>query len=133
MQTFEMELIDWESMNDLSPHKDGSLMKFVKTEGDLNVWDKPKEADLVTVAVSARLAGADLAFFEGEQEFTLGDGWLCPAIKTAVLTMKQGEEVMLKVRSWLHFASAGCQFCVAAISAVDEYHASRASSKNVSR
>jgi predicted nuclease with RNAse H fold len=64
MQTFEMELVSWESVNDLSPEKDGSLMKAVKREGNLAVWDKPQDADLVTVAASARVAGADAPFLE---------------------------------------------------------------------
>ena len=64
VQIFEMELVSWESVNDLSPEKDGSLMKHVETEGDLATWDKPQDADLVTVGVSATVVGGAEPFAE---------------------------------------------------------------------
>ena len=94
-----MELLRWESVNDLSPDKDGSLMKAVLREGDLAVWDKPKEADLVTVSYAARTAGEGRAFAEATGvEFRVADGCFCPAVREAVVTMKKGEQVELKAR-----------------------------------
>jgi FK506-binding protein 4/5 len=98
VQVFEIELIEWQSMNDLAPERDGSLMKFTIQEGDLGVWDKPRDVDIVKVQATACLAGSKEAFLDEEKEFTVSDGWLCPAVKLAVVTMKQGEEIMLKVR-----------------------------------
>ena len=96
---FDMQLLSWESLNDLSPEKDGSLMKTIIDEGDLDVWDKPKEADLVTVAVSGRVRGADAPFLdEPGFEFSLAAGWLCPAVGAAVVSMKKGERVLIKAR-----------------------------------
>lgn len=101
MQVFEMELLRWESLNDLAPEKDGSLMKSVVREGDLAVWDKPKEADLVTVSYAARVDGEERAFAEATGvEFRVADGCLCPAVRAAVVTMKKGEQVELRVCSW---------------------------------
>jgi hypothetical protein len=100
LQIFEIELLRWESVNDLSPEKDGSLMKRTLQEGDLNVWDKPKEADLVVVSYTACVEGESMPFAEGKgAEFRVADGHFCPAIKEAVLTMKEGERVELKVPS----------------------------------
>lgn len=98
VQIFEIELLRWESVNDLSPEKDGSLMKQTLEEGDLNVWDKPKEADLVTVTYTACVNGEKEAFADVQgHEFCVVDGHFCPAIKAAVLTMKKGERVALQV------------------------------------
>jgi hypothetical protein len=100
VQIFEIELLRWESVNDLSPEKDGSLMKQTLEEGDLNVWDKPKEADLVTVSYTACVNGEKDPFADVQgHEFCLADGHFCPAIKAAVLTMKKGERVALQVGS----------------------------------
>jgi hypothetical protein len=98
VQLFEVELIRWESMNDLSDEKDGSLMKQIIQEGDLNVWDKPKDADLVTIKLSAKVVGSEEYFEKDlEKEFKMQDGFLCPAIKRVVQEMKQGESVQVKV------------------------------------
>ena len=102
-----MELLDWESMNDLSTHKDGSLMKYIQQEGDLNVWDKPQPDDLVTVRARAAVASEKAPFLDETAEFVVKDGWLCPAVRLAVVTMKSGETVLLKV--WCPLAvPSGC-------------------------
>jgi hypothetical protein len=99
MQVFEVELLRWESVNDLSEEKDGSLIKKVVREGELNSWDRPKAPDLVTVTLSAKVEGAEMFFVKGEvKEFRVEDGWFCPAVKIAVQEMKKGEAVLLKVR-----------------------------------
>jgi FK506-binding protein 4/5 len=98
LQLFEVELLRWESVNDLSDEKDGSLMKKIIQEGDLNVWDKPKDVDLVTIKLSAKVADSE-EFFEKdlEKEFKMQDGFFCPAVKRVVQGMKQGEAVQVKV------------------------------------
>lgn len=93
-----MELLRWESVNDLSDEKDGSLMKTTTRDGDLDVWDRPKDPDLVTIKLSAKVAGATEYFVKDEEtEFTVADGYFCPAVKIAVSEMKKGEAVTLKV------------------------------------
>eukprot|EP00892_Ulva_mutabilis_P008035 jgi/Ulvmu1/5603/UM023_0140.1 len=105
---FEVELLRWESMNDLSEEKDGSLVKTVTKEGDLDVWDRPKDPDLVTIKLSAKVAGATECFVKNEEtEFTVGDGCFCPAVKIAVSEMKKGEAVKLKVGPQYGFGDAG--------------------------
>ena len=106
VQLFEVELLRWESVNDLSDEKDGSLMKKVLQEGDLAVWDRPMEPDLVTIKLSAKVAGTD-EFFEKDlqHEFKMQDGFFCPAVKRIVQGMKQGEKVQVKVRYPMPFAS----------------------------
>lgn len=102
MQLFEVELLRWESVNDLSDEKDGSLMKTITQEGDLDVWDRPKDQDLVTIKLSAKVAGASEFFVKDEEiEFRVSDGYFCPAVKIAVSEMKKGEAVTLKVRTQL--------------------------------
>jgi hypothetical protein len=98
LQIFEIELLRWESVNDLSDEKDGSLMKKIVTEGDLNVWDRPKDTDLVVVKLSAKVAGAE-EYFEKDlvHEFKVEDGFFCPAVLRVVKEMKQGEVVHVKV------------------------------------
>lgn len=99
LQLFEVELLRWESVNDLSDEKDGSLMKKITQEGDLNVWDRPQDVDLVTVKLSAKVAGeADFFVKDVTEEFKLMDGFFCPAVKRVVKEMKQGEAVQVKVQ-----------------------------------
>lgn len=96
-------------MNDLSDEKDGSLMKTIVKEGDLDVWDRPKDPDLVTIKLSAKVAGAsEYVVKDQETEFTVSDGHFCPAVKIAVSEMKKGEAVTLKVR---HFQVNLMLFC----------------------
>lgn len=82
----------------MSDEKDGSLMKKIIQEGDLNVWDKPREVDLVTIKLSAKVVGIEEYFEKDlEQEFKMQDGFFCPAVKRIVQQMKQGEAVQVKV------------------------------------
>lgn len=102
VQLFEVELLRWESVNDLSDEKDGSLMKTTIQDGDLDVWDRPKDPDLVTIKMSAKVAGTTEYFVKDEEtEFTVADGYFCPAVKIAVSEMKKGESVSLKVGNTL--------------------------------
>ena len=109
LQLFEVELLRWESVNDLSDEKDGSLMKKVLKEGDLNVWDSPMEPDLVTIKLSAKVAGTE-EYFEKDlvQEFKMKDGFFCPAVRRILQGMKKGETVQVKVRGSVPFTNPSC-------------------------
>lgn len=75
-------------------------LQVVTEEGDLAVWDKPKEPDLVTFDIVARLPDAAEPFYSEEgAEFKVESGYLCPALAIAARTMKQGERATLKARS----------------------------------
>ena len=100
MQLFEVELLSWISINDLSPEKDGSILKFVQSEGDIGGWDRPKLPDIVTIRYSAHVDGVEQPFVSNEEvEFKVEDGHFCPAVKIAIQEMKKGEKVKLKVLS----------------------------------
>ena len=43
---FEVELLSWNSVNDITPSKDGGIIKTVVTEGE--GWAMPKDDDEVT-------------------------------------------------------------------------------------
>ena len=65
------------------------------------MWDKPKDPDLCTVAITATVKGEAEPFLrEEEAEFKLQEGYLCPAIAVAVREMKQGEAVTLQVNTF---------------------------------
>lgn len=84
-------------------------MKIVTQEGDLDVWDRPKDADLVTIKLSAKVAGAEEYFVKDEEtEFTVEAGHFCPAVKIAVSEMKKGEAVTLKASPSLIYYAPCC-------------------------
>lgn len=92
---FEVELIDWKSVKDISG--DGGVIKTIVKEGE--GWATPKDADQVLVHLVAKDDG-EILYQSPEQgdEFTVGEGMLCKAVAVAVKTMKKGEQVKLKVK-----------------------------------
>lgn len=73
-------------------------MRQITKEGDLNVWDRPQDVDLVTILLSAKVVDTEEYFEKDLQhEFKMEDGFFCPAVKRVVKQMKQGEAVRVKV------------------------------------
>lgn len=109
---FDVELLSWVSTNDLSPEKDGSIVKHVVEEADMAVWDKPQLADIVTVQLSANVVGETEPFAVPETlEFKVEEGAFCPAVKIAVQDMKKGEAAKLTVAPRYAFGDAGREGC----------------------
>lgn len=95
---FEVELIDWKSIKDISG--DGGVIKNIVKEGE--GWANPRDADQVLVHLVAQTADdSPTILYQTPQEgleFTVAEGMLCKAVGVAVKTMKKGEQVKLKVK-----------------------------------
>ncbi|KAL6185667.1 hypothetical protein ACLB2K_041797 [Fragaria x ananassa] len=100
---FDVELLSWTSVKDIC--KDGGVIKKILTEGEK--WENPKDLDEVFVKYEARLEDGTLVSKSDGVEFTVEDGYLCPALAKAVRTMKKGEKVHLTVKPQYGFGEAG--------------------------
>ncbi|KAM1689969.1 hypothetical protein TB2_031224 [Malus domestica] len=100
---FDVELLSWTSVKDIL--KDGGVMKKIITEGEK--WENPKDPDEVFVKYEARLEDGTLVSKSDGVEFTVQDGYFCPALAKAVKTMKKGEKVLLTVKPQYGFGEAG--------------------------
>ncbi|KAK7382709.1 hypothetical protein VNO80_01720 [Phaseolus coccineus] len=100
---FDVELLSWTSVKDIC--KDGGLFKKIVTEGEK--WENPKDLDEVLVKYEARLEDGTLVAKSDGVEFTVEDGYFCPALSKAVKTMKKGEKVILSVKPQYGFGAKG--------------------------
>lgn len=100
---FEVELLSWISVKDIC--KDGGIFKKILTEGE--GWQNPKDLDEVIVKYEARLEDGSLVSKSDGVEFTVNDGYFCPALSKAVKTMKKGEKVFLTVKPQYGFGGNG--------------------------
>ncbi|KAM1764690.1 hypothetical protein ACFX11_003913 [Malus domestica] len=100
---FDVELLSWTSINDIS--KDGGIIKKILKEGEK--WENPKDLDEVIVNFEAQLEDKALVAKYQAVEFTIKDGYFCPAISKAVKTMKKGEKVLLTVKPQYGFGDKG--------------------------
>ncbi|KAL2469447.1 Peptidyl-prolyl cis-trans isomerase FKBP65 [Abeliophyllum distichum] len=100
---FEVELLAWISVKDIC--KDGGILKKELTEGE--GWQTPKDLDEVFVKYEARLEDGTLVSKSNGVEFTVADGYFCPALSKAVKTMKKGEKVFLTVKPLYGFGQNG--------------------------
>ncbi|KAG6576010.1 Peptidyl-prolyl cis-trans isomerase FKBP62, partial [Cucurbita argyrosperma subsp. sororia] len=100
---FDVELLSWTSVKDIC--KDGGIFKKILTEG--NKWDNPKDLDEVLVNFEAKLEDGTLVAKADGVEFTVGDGYFCPAVARAVKTMKIGEKALLTVKPQYGFGEKG--------------------------
>ncbi|WRX21381.1 FKBP-type peptidyl-prolyl cis-trans isomerase domain - like 10 [Theobroma cacao] len=94
---FDVELVSWNSVKDIC--KDGGIFKKILVEGEK--WENPKDLDEVFVKYEACLEDGTLISKSDGVEFTVGDGYFCPALAKAVKTMKKGEKVLLTVKPQL--------------------------------
>ncbi|KAI4365764.1 hypothetical protein MLD38_021722 [Melastoma candidum] len=100
---FDVELLKWSSVKDIC--KDGGIFKKILVAGEK--WENPKDLDEVLVNFEAQLEdGTVVAKHEGV-EFTVGEGYFCPALAKAVKTMKKGEKVLLTVKPQYGFGEKG--------------------------
>ncbi|XAR48782.1 Peptidylprolyl isomerase [Bertholletia excelsa] len=100
---FDVELISWTSVKDIC--KDGGITKRILKEGEQ--WQNPKDMDEVFVKYVARLEDGSLISKSDGVEFTVRDGYFCPALSKAVKTMKKGEKVHLVVNPQYAFGEMG--------------------------
>ncbi|XP_027081237.1 70 kDa peptidyl-prolyl isomerase isoform X1 [Coffea arabica] len=100
---FEVELLSWTSVKDIC--KDGGIFKKVLVEGE--GWQNPKDLDEVFVKYEALLEDGTLISKSDGVEFTVKDGFFCPALAKAVKTMKKGEKALLTVNSQYAFGEKG--------------------------
>lgn len=106
----DVELIHYIRMTDIS--KDGSVMKLGVTKGKNS--HKPKDFDVVKVKYEIRLKedGSLVSKSEGEGvEFTVKDGFMCPAIAVGVKAMLKGEKALLLVKPNYGFKETGRVAC----------------------
>ncbi|KAG6494055.1 70 kDa peptidyl-prolyl isomerase-like [Zingiber officinale] len=102
---FDVELLSWTSVKDIC--KDGGLFKKILVEGEK--WENPKDLDEVIVKYEARLEDGSVVSKSDGVEFTVKDGFFCPAFSKAVKTMKKGEKVLLTVKPQYAFGETGKQ------------------------
>ncbi|CAN8258203.1 unnamed protein product [Cochlearia groenlandica] len=100
---FDVELLSWVSVKDIC--KDGGLFKKVIVAGDK--WENPKDLDEVLVKYEARLEDGTVVGKSDGVEFTVKDGYFCPALSKAVKTMKKAEKVILTVKPQYGFGEKG--------------------------
>ncbi|XP_057509366.1 peptidyl-prolyl cis-trans isomerase FKBP62-like [Actinidia eriantha] len=100
---FDVELLSWISVKDIC--KDGGLFKKILVKGEK--WENPKDIDEVLVKYEARLEDGTLVAKSDGVEFTVKEGYLCPALAKAVKTMKKGEKVLLTVKPQYAFGEKG--------------------------
>ncbi|KAL2343488.1 hypothetical protein Fmac_004773 [Flemingia macrophylla] len=100
---FDVELLSWTSVKDIC--KDGGILKNIITEGEK--WDNPKDLDEVFVKYKARLEDGTVISKSDGVEFTVDEGYFCPALAKAVITMKKGEKVLLNVKPQYAFGENG--------------------------
>nr|AFK35673.1 unknown [Medicago truncatula] len=100
---FDVELLSWTSVKDIC--KDGGLFKKIVKEGEK--WENPKDLDEVLVKYEARLDDGTLVAKSDGVEFTVKEGYFCPALPKAVKTMKKGEKVILTVKPQYGFDEKG--------------------------
>ncbi|KAI8002879.1 Peptidyl-prolyl cis-trans isomerase FKBP65 [Camellia lanceoleosa] len=100
---FDVELLSWTSVKDIC--KDGGIIKKILNEGEQ--WQNPKDLDEVFVKYEARLEDGTLVSKSDGVEFTVGNGYFCPALSKAVKTMKKGEKVHLTVKPQYAFGEKG--------------------------
>lgn len=100
---FDVELLSWTSVKDIC--KDGGIFKKIIVEGEK--WNNPKDLDEVFVKYEARLENGTVVSQSDGVEFTVGEGYFCPALAKAVKTMKKGEKVLLTVKPQYGFGENG--------------------------
>jgi FK506-binding protein 4/5 len=100
---FDVELLSWSSVKDIC--KDGGIIKKIVTEGEN--WENPKDPDEVLVKYEARLENGTVISKSDGVEFTVKDGYFCPAIAQAIKTMKKSEKVLLTVKPQYGFGEKG--------------------------
>ncbi|KAG0608754.1 hypothetical protein M758_8G129900 [Ceratodon purpureus] len=103
---FDVQLLSWASVKDIC--KDGGVIKKVIVEG--KKWEHPKDSDEVLVKFEAKLQrGRSVVYQTPESgvEFTVNEGFFCPALKEAVKTMLKGEKALLTVKPRYGFGSDG--------------------------
>ncbi|XP_027173495.1 70 kDa peptidyl-prolyl isomerase-like isoform X1 [Coffea eugenioides] len=92
---FDIEMVSWYSIRDITG--DGGILKKIMREGE--GWATPKDADEVLVKyVASTEDGIIVSKSDEELEFSLTDGYLCPAMSKAVKTMRKGEKAELSVK-----------------------------------
>ncbi|CAM0144446.1 unnamed protein product [Urochloa decumbens] len=100
---FDVELLAWTSVKDIC--KDGGIFKKILKEGEK--WENPKDPDEVLVKYEARLEDGTVVSKSEGVEFTVKDGYFCPALAKAVKTMKKAEKVLLTVKPQYGFGEKG--------------------------
>jgi FK506-binding protein 4/5 len=100
---FDVELLSWTSVKDIC--KDGGIFKKILKEGEK--WENPKDPDEVLVKYEARLEDGTIVSKSEGVEFTVKEGYFCPALARAVKTMKKAEKVLLTVKPQYGFGEKG--------------------------
>jgi len=100
---FDVELLSWSSVKDIC--KDGGVFKKIVAAGEK--WEMPKDLDEVLVKYVAKLEDGTVVGKSDGVEFTVKDGYFCPALAKAVKTMKKAEKVLLTVKPQYGFGEKG--------------------------
>nr|GMD41860.1 70 kDa peptidyl-prolyl isomerase-like isoform X1 [Ipomoea batatas] len=93
---FDIEMVSWKSIRDVAG--DGGILKKIVREGE--GWATPRDADQVLVKYTMRTDNKEDVVSESNDgvEFSLTEGFLCPAMSKAVKTMRKGEIADISVK-----------------------------------
>ncbi|KAL3141268.1 hypothetical protein ABBQ38_003603 [Trebouxia sp. C0009 RCD-2024] len=97
---FEVELLSWHSVKDITPTKDGGIIKTVMNEGD--GWAMPKDKDEVLVRYKVYNEDKSQVLKESPEtgaEFVLQEGVAVSALPIVLKTMKKGEKASLLLKA----------------------------------
>ncbi|KAK9099001.1 hypothetical protein Syun_026046 [Stephania yunnanensis] len=102
---FQVELVSWYRVVDVN--NDGGVVKKIVHKSEL--LERPERKDEVTVKYEVKLEDGSLVAKSPEEgvEFLVSDGRLCPALAAAVVTMRKGEQAILRVEPQYAFGNAG--------------------------
>ncbi|XP_019188092.1 PREDICTED: 70 kDa peptidyl-prolyl isomerase-like isoform X1 [Ipomoea nil] len=100
---FDIEMVSWKSIRDVAA--DGGILKKIVREGE--GWATPRDADQVLVKYTMRTENKEDVVSESIDgvEFSLTEGFLCPAMSKAVKTMRKGEIADISVKPFYGFGA----------------------------
>ncbi|XP_031103214.1 peptidyl-prolyl cis-trans isomerase FKBP65-like isoform X2 [Ipomoea triloba] len=100
---FDIEMVSWKSIRDVAG--DGGILKKIVREGE--GWATPRDADQVLVKYTMRTENKEDVVSESNDgvEFSLTEGFLCPAMSKAVKTMRKGEIADISVKPFYGFGA----------------------------
>lgn len=104
---FEVELLSWTDEEDISPAKDGGILKKVLQEGDAAGWETPREEAKVTVKLSGKVLNGAEFEPEHQTEFVLGDEQIGEGLEAAISSLKKGQKARFTLKPHYAFGAQG--------------------------
>eukprot|EP00026_Physarum_polycephalum_P009127 Phypoly_transcript_09239.p1 GENE.Phypoly_transcript_09239~~Phypoly_transcript_09239.p1 ORF type:complete len:413 (+),score=126.11 Phypoly_transcript_09239:104-1342(+) len=104
---FEVELLSWTDEEDISPAKDGGILKKVLEDADPAGWETPREEAKVTVKLSGKILGGAEFEPEHQAEFVIGDEQIGEGLEAAISSLKKGQKARFTLKPQYAFGAQG--------------------------